>query len=527
MNNTSHRDWLQECFDAVDFTVYADFNCPFCYALNERLFALGLENRVDFRLVQHKPEANREKIDLAVLSELTTEVAEVRRRMPSIDINIPMFRPNTAPPTALVYKINREDPFQAVQLRRRIFRALWVDGHDISDADLLASLLLDLDIELSSTKVALNNAELTAWQSEWENNIEFNRNLPIVISESGETVIGSLLEPELDAFLESGSLVSEEAAGRLWQPPRRQRMLVLENDPECVRNIVEQMHDVQIEVVEDIIGLIAHARNLGMPDLLVVNAELIQNVSGADWWRNATNSDPDPEVPILYLLDQPGIKSQDAAFANGATDVIIKPFHPRLLRTRLNTYLESRRLQIKFRQIARVDALTSISNRLEFDDRLSAEWGRSSRAGESLALLMIDIDRLRAYNDSYGHLQGDECLVDIAQRLNGCMQRSGDLVARYEGGLFAALLPGVQLDNALKIAQDFEQVVARAQRPHPASSVAPHVSVSIGVTAMIPMPDKNSTLLVEQAEIALYQAKRQRQGRVSAFESSGREAQSG
>ena len=527
MNNTTHRDWLHECFDAVDFTVYADFNCPFSYALNERLFALGLENRVDFRLIQHKPEADRDKIDLTVLSELTTEVAEVRRRIPSIEINVPMFRPNTAPPTALVYKINREDPFQAVQLRRRIFRALWVDGQDISDADLLASLLLDLDIELSSTKVALNNQELTAWQSEWENNIEFDRNLPIIISENGETVIGSLLEPELDAFLESGSLVSEEVSSRLWQAPRRQRVLVLENDADCVRGIVEQMHDTQVEVVEDIIALIAHARNLGMPDLLVVNAGLIENVSGADWWRNATNSDPDPAVPILYLLDEPGTEIEAAAFANGATDVIAKPFHPRLLRTRLNTYLESRRLQLKLQQIARVDALTSISNRIEFDDRLMAEWGRGSRAGESLALLMIDVDRLRAYNDSFGHLRGDECLIDIAQLLTSCMQRSGDLVARYQGGLFAALLPGIKLDSALKIARDCERVVARAKHPHPASSVAPHVSVSIGVTAMVPIPDKNSSILVEQAEIALYQAKRQRHYRVSAFDGPGDEVQNG
>ena len=207
-----------------------------------------------------------------------------------------------------------------------------------------------------------------------------------------------------------------------------------------------------------------------------------------------------------------------AAFEVGASDVIAKPFHPKLIRMRLNTYLQARRLQQKFNQIARVDALTSISNRREFDARLSAEWGRSSRAGESLALLMIDIDRLRAYNDSLGHLQGDECLINVAQQLDGCLQRAGDLVARYEGGMFTALLPGIELDSALKMARDFEQIVASARRPHPASSVGPHVSVSIGVTAMVPKPEKNSTLLLEQAEIALYQAKQQQRIRVSAFE---------
>ena len=524
MSNTTHREWLYECFDAVDFTIYADFNCPFCYALNERLFALNLEYRVDFRLVQRLPDSAREKIDLGLLSELTTEVAEVRRRMPSVEINIPMFRPNTAPPTALVYKISREDPFQAARLRRRIFRALWVDGQDISDADLLASLLLELDIELSSNQVTLNDAELMAWQSEWSNNTAFDRNLPIIISDSGETLIGSMLEPELDAFLKSGSLVSEESSSSLWQPPRRQRILVLDNDAKSLRIIVEQMHDAQVEVAEDIIGLIAYARNLGMPDLLLVNAALLDGVSGPDWWRNSTNTDPDPIVPIIMLLDQASVELEAAAFAAGASDVISKPFHPKLLRSRLNTYLQARRLQQKFNQIARVDALTSISNRREFDARLSAEWGRSSRAGESLALMMIDIDRLRAYNDSLGHLRGDECLINVAEKLDGCLQRAGDLVARYDGGLFTALLPGIGLDSALKMARDCEQIIADAKHPHPASTVSPHVSVSIGVTAMVPEREKNSTLLLEQAEIALYQAKQQQRIRVCAFEGGEAEA---
>ena len=131
---------------------------------------------------------------------------------------------------------------------------------------------------------------------------------------------------------------------------------------------------------------------------------------------------------------------------------------------------------------------------------------------------MIDIDSLRAYNDSLGHLQGDACLVKVARQLDGCLQRAGDLVARYDGGLFTALLPGIEIDSALKMARDCEQMIAATGQPHPASSVARHVSVSIGVTAMVPMPEMNSTLLLEQAEIALYQAKRQRQMRVCAFE---------
>jgi len=219
MYDATQKNRLFECFDAIDFTVYGDFNCPFSYALNERLFALNLEYRVDFRLVQHAAEVHSEQVNLEVLSALTTEVAEVRRRAPSTEINVPMFRPCSAAASALVYTISRLDPIEAVQLRRRIFRAFWVDGQDISKPGTLASLLLDTGLELASP-YPLSNEELSTWQSEWANNTEFDGNLPVVISENGETVVGFLLEPELDAFLASGSLISE--------PQKRQRILVLD-----------------------------------------------------------------------------------------------------------------------------------------------------------------------------------------------------------------------------------------------------------------------------------------------------------
>lgn len=520
MNSATQKERLHECFGTVDFTVYADFNCPFCYALHERLFALGLEHQVDFRLIQHLPEIQGGKIDLEMLSALTAEVAEVRRRAPSTEINLPMFRPNTAAPTALSYAMSRKDPVQAVQLRRRIYRAFWVDGQDISDADTLARLLLDLELEIASP-IAMTNQELAAWQSEWSNNTAFDRHLPVIISENGETVVGPLFESELNAFLESGSLVSERTPGELWEPPKRQRILVLENHAPSLRIIVEQMHDAQVEVADDFIGLIAHARNLGSPDLLLVNTRLIGEVSGSDWWRNSTNSDPDPEIPIIHILEDTSAEKESAAFAAGATDVIARPFHPKLLRSRLNSHLQTRRLRQQFNKASRLDTLTSICNRREFNTRLSAEWGRSARAGDSVALLLIDVDRLRAYNDSFGHLQGDECLVSVAQLLSSCLQRSGDLIARRGGGSFVVLLPAVEIDNALKVARDCRQTVANAKIPHPASSVAPHVTVSIGVSAMEPVYDESCTLLIEQAEIALYQAKRQGQDSICAFTDAG------
>ncbi len=517
MHSVTQKELLFECFGTVYFTVYADFNCPFCYALNERIFAMDLDHTIDFRLIQHAPETHSKQGSLELLSELTMEVAEVRRRLPSTEINIPVFRPNSAAATSLVYAIGRDDPVEAARLRRAIFRALWVDGQDISDPDILAFLLLELDIELPSRR-DLSNIELTAWQSEWANNSEFDRNLPVVISESGETAIGFLLQPELDAFLESGSMISDNVVDDVWQPQKRQRILVLDNDAQSLRMIVEQMHDAQVEVVEDFIGLIAHARNLGMPDLLLVNASFIENVSGSDWWRNVTNSDPNPATPIIHILDKQTPVAEAAAFAAGAADIVAKPFHPKLLRSRLNSHLQARRSQQKIINDSHVDALTSICNQREFDSQLSREWSRSARTGTSLALLMIDVDKLRAYNDTYGHLHGDDCLVTVAQELCKCLRRCEDLVARYKGGLFTALLPGIETEGALTVAQGCAQAIVDAKIPHPASSVASHVTLSIGVASMVPMHEQSYTLIVEQAENALYQAKQKNSSAVCAFD---------
>jgi len=284
--------------------------------------------------------------------------------------------------------------------------------------------------------------------------------------------------------------------------------------------IIEQMHDTQVEVVEDFIGLIANARNLGMPDLLIVNTALIGDVSGTDWWRNLTNSNPDPAIPIIHILDNSTPAAETAAVESGAADFVTRPFHPKLLRSRLNSHLRARLSRQQYNKIARVDALTSICNRREFDARLITDWGRGARSGDSLALLMIDFDQLNDYNQNCGHSRGDQCLVSVAQMLGGCMQRSGDLIARYGGGLFVALLPGVELESALQVARDCLETVANAKIPHPASTAATHVTVSIGVTAMVPIFDKSCTLLVEQASISLYQAKQEGRNRVCAFDNS-------
>jgi diguanylate cyclase (GGDEF)-like protein len=500
-----------------NLTVYADFNCPFCYALNERLHAMDLEDQVEFRSIQHAPSVSSKQAGFKVLSQLVTEIAEVRRKAPSIRINVPMFRPNSAAASALVSAVNKSEPAKASQLRRRIYRALWVDGQDISDPGLLATLLNELGIK-PPADAALQDDDQAKWQTEWDSNREFDHNIPIVISDQGELVIGFPLESELDAFLKTGSMISDESSKGVSEQPVMQRMLVLDDDVQSLQMIIEQMRDVQVEVASDFKGLVASALDHGMPDLVLVNTALIGGIESTDWWRNSTDSDLDTAVPVIFISDDKTNEAEVKAFEAGAADFIARPFHPRVLRARLNMHLQARQSQQELNNIARVDALTSICNRREFDVRLMAEWSRSARAEQSLALLMIDVDKFKEYNDHHGHLRGDECLVAVAKILSDCMQRTGDLIARYGGEEFIALLPAADLEGAMKVAEECLSAVEDAKLPHITSSVSPYVTVSIGVAAMLPIYDKSSTLLIEQADVALYQAKQSGRNRICSFD---------
>ncbi len=502
---------VDEC--GVSFTVYADFNCPFCYALNERLHAAGLADRVEFRTIQHAPSISSRHAGLKIISDLTNEVADVRRRAPSTQINVPMFRPNTEAASALQTAINRQDPARASLLRRRIFQALWVEGRDISDPGLLGGLLGELEIEPPAEDPAVRQ-EMGGWQQAWDDSHEFDHNIPIVISERGETVIGFPLEPEMDAFLKTGSLITDDTLHGVCEKDPLPRILMLDDDADSVRMVVEQMRDAQVEVVTDFAGLVDAALNKGMPDLVLADTALLGGIEGTDWWRNETDSDLDIAVPVVFVSNDASTRTEAEAFEAGAADFIAKPFHSRVLRARLALHLRARRAQQQLNNLARVDPLTSICNRREFDLRLMTEWSRGARTGKSLGLLMIDVDRFKEYNDRHGHLRGDDCLVAVAGILQECMNRAGDTIARFGGEEFVALLPEADLEGALKVAEQCRLTVAAAEIPHVASDVAAHVTVSVGVAAMVPLHNQSSMLLIEQADVGLYQAKQKGRNRI-------------
>jgi diguanylate cyclase (GGDEF)-like protein len=189
-----------------------------------------------------------------------------------------------------------------------------------------------------------------------------------------------------------------------------------------------------------------------------------------------------------------------------------------LLATGLGMQIEKRKqAEESLARLALLDGLTGLANRRRFDAALDAEWKRAHRDGSTLALLMIDVDNFKAYNDHYGHPCGDTILTTISQTIAATVLRPGDLAARYGGEEFAVILPATAAAHAVVIAERIRTVVAELNLPH-IGTPAGVVTVSIGAAALEPRTSGAITELLREADAALYESKSAGRNRCSLFD---------
>ena len=160
------------------------------------------------------------------------------------------------------------------------------------------------------------------------------------------------------------------------------------------------------------------------------------------------------------------------------------------------------------------DGLTKLANRRYFDEALSAEFYRSKRSGDLLSLVMLDIDHFKQFNDTYGHLAGDECLRQVALAIKSIIRRSPDIAARYGGEEFVVILPNTDLHGAAAVAENIRKAVEELAIPHTASLTAGYVTVSLGVATISAARVSSPETVLAVADEALYSAKQKGRNRV-------------
>lgn len=181
-----------------------------------------------------------------------------------------------------------------------------------------------------------------------------------------------------------------------------------------------------------------------------------------------------------------------------------------------------RELAVELESQTLVDGLTGIANRRRFDQHLDDEFRRAKRNASPVSLIMIDVDYFKNYNDNYGHQQGDECLARISDTLSRTLNRSRDLVARYGGEEFVAVLPDTNEDGALRVAEAMRAEVEALMLEHVYSGIGRHVTISVGVSTIIPGQATKTASLLHAADRALYQAKRSGRNCVVVYAENGK-----
>jgi diguanylate cyclase (GGDEF)-like protein len=193
-----------------------------------------------------------------------------------------------------------------------------------------------------------------------------------------------------------------------------------------------------------------------------------------------------PDLPVIFVAAAGERGHEVRALEAGAIDFISKPINTPVVRARVRVHLRLKAQSDLLRTLSTRDPLTDLPNRRALDQRLAQEWRRAARQQLPLSLLLADLDHFKAYNDHYGHLQGDDCLRAVATALAGTVVRAGDLCVRFGGEEFAVLLPASALAAATALAEKVRAAVRALAIPHARSDTAPHVTLSIGAASVRP-----------------------------------------
>lgn len=295
----------------------------------------------------------------------------------------------------------------------------------------------------------------------------------------------------------------------------RPKLLVVDDQPLNI-HLLHELFRADCDVYMATNGEQALRMSLDLsPDLILLDV-MMAGMDGHEVCRRLKAVAETSQIPVIFVTGRDQENDETVGFELGAVDYIRKPFNPVVAHARVMNHLKLKLQSDLLRQMAMLDGLTGIPNRRCFDERFEAARAHALREKRPLSLLIIDIDFFKKYNDLYGHLQGDQCLRDVAQALNNSVRRPHDLVGRFGGEEFAVLLPDTDEAGAVKVAEQLQAAIAKLNIEHRASDIADRVTLSIGVATRLPTSSASLEQHLQWADEQLYSAKNEGRNRICA-----------
>lgn len=286
----------------------------------------------------------------------------------------------------------------------------------------------------------------------------------------------------------------------------RPLLLVADDEPSNIHVLVEALiADYRIKVATDGKMALQIACLDDQPDLIILDI-LMPEMDGFEVCKALKSNPATQHIPIMFVSIHNDASVEFEALKLEAIEFISKPVNPSTLRMRVRNLVRLKQLQDQLKELSHHDQLTGIANRRRFDEFLDREWRRALRVKKPVSLIMFDVDKFKAFNDCYGHIEGDQCLTQVASTISSFMHRPGDLAARFGGEEFVCVLASTALDESIAIAEACRERIQSMQIPH-ASSPFGIVTVSCGVAAVVPADMSSQSSLVELADKKLYLAK--------------------
>lgn len=241
-------------------------------------------------------------------------------------------------------------------------------------------------------------------------------------------------------------------------------------------------------------------------DLILLDIEM-PDINGYDVCKRIKNNETIKNIPIIFITGRTSQEDEEYGLNLGAIDYITKPFNKAIVKLRIKNYLNLKIKNDMLEKLSMYDGLTNIRNRRFFDETFEKTFSEIKRDKKSLAVLMIDIDFFKPYNDNYGHGQGDETLRKVAKALEKTIKRASDFVARYGGEEFVILLKDIKKDGVEAVANNLLNAVRELKITHEFSKIENYVTISIGASFYNSNSDITKLELLLKADETLYNVK--------------------